>query len=904
MRCLAFVWIVLLGLFTAVPPCGWAQEVTAGAQADRGPRFLLASAAGHARVPVDIQRTPSLRRRISVAFQGVALKEALAEIGRQAGVRLFYSGDVVPVDASVHFRADNITVAGALSEVLLDAGVDVLLSPDGRVALVKRVEEPPAAPGTIVGRVTDGKTQTALPGATVIALGINRSTTTGSDGRYRIADVAPGTYTVRARYIGYAPGTASVTVSVDQEATADFTLEKSAQRLDEVVTTGTALPAAVKAIPTPVSVITDSEITLQRPRTMQQVLRQAVPTMVAWELGDDPTQTAFSVRGASTIGGGSTGQMKVFVDGIPMSDVSTAILDPASIGRVEVIRGPQAAAIYGSDAVGGVIQVFTKHGDSLSTRPAFGAEAAVGIMQTPYAGYSSVVQQSYRGSVSGGAPGMSYHFGAGYTHTPDFVAPVTAQSTPSVDGAVHVIRGILTADLSARYFVQNDGPALDPTLAQTGFPRFTKPYYLFEQTISQSTAARVVVAPTGWWQHSLTLGVDRLTVNDIQTQPRLSFPGDTLLHLSSRENKRPYIAYNTSVQGALSAGMTGSLTLGFDHYNDPHTTWFTDAAANTVGSIVTPSDQPIGVFRTVTNNTGYFAQAQLGIHDALYVTGGVRAEQNTSFGQDLGTPVSPQVGISYVRDVGMATVKLRGSWGRAIRPPGPTDKDAGVGQLANPKLAPERQRGWDTGVDVEFGARGSLSATYFNQTAEDLLTSVLIGDSLGTTQNQNVGRVTNRGVELEGTVRAGPVEVRAQYGYVRSRVEDLGPTFTGDLAVGDVPLTVPTHTAGVSMTVAPVRGPVIALGLTYVGNWRAYDTYALFSCFGGTGPCLPGPGFRNYIVTHPHLLRLSATVSQRLTSVVTGVVSVDNLTNSRTPESSFTAVVKGRITTVALQLHR
>ncbi len=596
--------------------------------------------------------------------------------------------------------------------------------------------------------------------------------------------------------------------------------------------------------------------------------------------------------------------MKVFVDGIPEADGSFAAVDPASIARVEVIRGPQAAAIYGSDAVGGVIQIFTKRGDSTLTRPQVDGEVALGVIQTPYAGYGSVIRQSYRGSVQGGGPGMSYQFGAGYTHTPDWVQPVTSQSNPSVHGGVHVARGILTADVSGRYFIENTSDAVDPAAAQTGFSSFTKPVYRPIQRTHPTLGARLTVAPTRWWQHSVTLGVDRLSEDVTQTQPRLTSPSDTFLTLSHQEQAKASIGYNTSVRGMLAAGITGSLTVGVDHYSLASTEWSTSGALVATGSITTDPTQPVSATRTIINNTGYFTQGQLALRDALFLTGGVRAEQNTNFGDSLGTPVSPQVGLSYTHDLGGATVKFRGSWGRAIRPPrqGQKEMQPGVGgQRANPLLAPERQRGWDTGLDAVFGSRGSLSVTYYNQTAEDLIALVVVPDApVLTYQNQNVGRVKNSGVEVEGSVFAGPLQLRAQYGYAHSRIEDPGPASAGEFVAGDQILSTPTHTAGGSLTVTPITGTTIAAAVTYVGAYPGYDLAALFSCFAGTGPCRPGPGFRSYVSARPSFVKLNATVSQRVTHFVSGFVSVDNLTNNTAHEFTSFAAVMGRITTLGL----
>src|SRR5689334_20039235 len=124
MRYLSSLCTVALTLL--VSRSGWAQEGGTDADADRAPHFLLASASGHERVRVDVALTPSLRRRISIDLEGVTLKDALNESSQRGNLRLLYSRDVVPLDALVRLKAENITVAGALSEVLLDAGVDVL----------------------------------------------------------------------------------------------------------------------------------------------------------------------------------------------------------------------------------------------------------------------------------------------------------------------------------------------------------------------------------------------------------------------------------------------------------------------------------------------------------------------------------------------------------------------------------------------------------------------------------------------------------------------------------------------------------------------------------------------------------------------------------------------------------
>jgi outer membrane receptor protein involved in Fe transport len=847
---------------------------------------------------------PVLRKQIALETDGGTLREALNEITRQTGLAFVYSRDVVNADSRVHLRATQITVTAALTEILLDAGVDVLLSSSRQAALVKR--QYPVQHGSISGRVTDAKTSSAIVGATVAIERTSLSASTDNDGRYRIAEVVPGNYTVRARYIGYAPASMPVTIGADQEATADFALERSVQKLDEVVTTGTVVPTEVRALPTPVTVVGESDIAAQHPHTVQELFRQVVPGAVSWDQVNNPYLTAFSVRGASTMAN-QVGQMKVFIDGIEAASTSVAPVDPSSIERIEVIRGPQAASIYGSDAIGGVIQILTKRGDPNLVRPQLSAEAALGVLQTPYADFGGVLRQTYAASLRGGGPDANYNLGAGYSHSDNYLpgGENSVQSNPSVYGGMRFARGVLSIDVSGRSYLQNVPAVLNPELAGTGFVFFSKPFHEDQQTKNQGLGARLDVAATSWWQHTIVAGLDHYSLEFEYTQPRLTTPDDTLLAVFNQSRTKMSLGYNTSVQGILGRGLYGSLTAGVDHYSVPINQFFTFGALNTTGSIQTVPDQPVSASRTITNNTGYFAQAQLSIRDALYLTGGLRAEENSGFGDSLGTPVSPRIGASYVQQLAGVTLKLRSSWGRAIRPPAPGYKLASVGttqiQLANPTLGPERQQGWDAGADAVFGARGSLSVTYYDQTADDLIEFVSLPTPQPAIQAQNVGRVANTGLEVEGTLALGPMTMKASYGYSRARIEQLAPNYTGDLLVGDQTLATPKHSAGALVTVTPLAGTSISAGLTYVGSWNQYDYVAEFRCFGGTGPCQPT--FRDYIVEYPSFVRVNATIAQQITPMLSGFISLDNLTNNTSFELDNLSPVVGRITTAGIRFH-
>src|SRR5438094_822083 len=168
-----------LALSVAVFSHGAAAQYQGNPAESRGPRFLLAMAERPEPVPVDLARSAVLRQRLSLAFDGATLKQALAEISRQAGLSLVYADDVLPAGALVNLRAGRITVAAALTDVLLDAGVDIVFTPEGRATLVKRPPGLALQLGTITGTVTAAGTGAPLARAIVSVVGTRLSAVAG-----------------------------------------------------------------------------------------------------------------------------------------------------------------------------------------------------------------------------------------------------------------------------------------------------------------------------------------------------------------------------------------------------------------------------------------------------------------------------------------------------------------------------------------------------------------------------------------------------------------------------------------------------------------------------------------------------------------------------------------------------
>src|SRR2546427_9919049 len=225
------LFLLMLATVLALFPPGAAAQYASSRGASRAPRFLLAMAERSEPVPVDLKRSAVLRQPLSLAFDGVPLKQALAEISRQARLNLVYADDVLPIDATVSLRADRIAGAAPLTDVLSGAGVDIVFTTDGRATLVKRPEGPAVQLGSIAGTVTAAENSQPLARAIVSVAGTRLTTEPDSAGHHVLASVPVATQRLRARMLAYTPADPTVVVAEGKQATVNLQLTAHAIEL-------------------------------------------------------------------------------------------------------------------------------------------------------------------------------------------------------------------------------------------------------------------------------------------------------------------------------------------------------------------------------------------------------------------------------------------------------------------------------------------------------------------------------------------------------------------------------------------------------------------------------------------------------------------------------------------------
>ena len=226
--------------------------------------------------------------------------------------------------------------------------------------------------GTITGKVVTADTGEPLPGANVIIVGTLRGASTTVDGTYKLT-ISPGTYTLRASFIGYESVEKEVRVVSGETVTVDFELAESAVEFGEaLVVLGSRTARTALETPVPVDVITDLEVRQTGQIEVNQILSFIAPSFNASHqtiadgtdhvnpaslrgLGPDQVlvlingkrrHTSALVHVNGTFGRGTVG---VDLNAIPAS----------AIERIEILRDG-AAAQYGSDAIAGVINIVLK----------------------------------------------------------------------------------------------------------------------------------------------------------------------------------------------------------------------------------------------------------------------------------------------------------------------------------------------------------------------------------------------------------------------------------------------------------------------------------------------------------------------------------------------------------------
>ena len=711
------------------------------------------------------------------------------------------------------------------------------------------------ATGTVAGQIT--ARSLSLAGATVRVDGTRLSVVTGDDGRYRLAIVPAGSHTLVVSRLGYASQRFPITVTAGGETTQNATLEASVVALDEVIVTGTAGVQERRAISNAVATISAiDEVSKSAAGSTTNLLRARAPGLdIIASTGRVGAAQSIQIRGPSSMALGNSPLL--YIDGIRVDNaVGRTIqgagglgtqnasvggrmndIDPQDIESIEIIKGPAAATIYGTEATNGVVHIITKKGSStgraqtrfvmhngimnfrdyknrIPTNLLDSAGTIVawnGARQEADSGrplFKQGQERHYLASVTGGRDQLRYYLSLGYqndygvepnnnmrkasTHA-NIGVPVAATTDVNVSLNFLNVDAHLGADAGASAMLNSIGGHRRIYTPFRGFfaapPEVPQQLYDNASEVQHFTGGVTVSnTPIAWLTQRGIIGLDYMN-EDARAIEKFAPPalppflsaaaaagriGQTL-----RRNAIITGDYSGTASFTVTPALRSATTLGGQYNRSDFNSSFLggQSFAGPGLETVTATSTAVAASQSVIVNTtiGAYLQEQITWRDRVYLTGAVRVDNNSAFGEDFKWVTYPKAGLSWVVTEEpfwrwssiVNTLRLRTAYGESGRQPnafsalrtftpvtGPGGGNAITpGSFGNPELKPERGKEWEIGFETELFSRFSLDFTHFSKRTLDAIVQQPVAPSTGFSGNQlvNLGRVDSRGIELKAT---------------------------------------------------------------------------------------------------------------------------------------------------------
>jgi len=650
----------------------------------------------------------------------------------------------------------------------------------------------PVLAGSLTGKVADehGK---ALGGIHLQLQGQEgtAATTTNETGEYRFDGLPAGPYRLLVRELGFESRSEDVTLESTADITHDVTLKLELLR-QTVVVTATRNEVSTSLLGNSVTVIPEEEI--KTARTLSDVLR-SVAGVHLLQTGAPGSVTSLYIRG------GESDYSKVLLDGIPLNQpggyAELSNLTTADIERIEVVRGPQSA-LYGSDAITGVVQIFTRKPDEEITRP----QAELTLETGSYS------QLGASGGVHGRYDRFSYSGLFSHWQT-DNAVPNNYLNNNSFSSTVGVELGE-KASLSLLGRGEYGGAGVPgPTLFGPADleESYRKRNSLFGATFNQrltpSASHRLSYSQAQINELSQDLVDSGSFIPSFDGQPA-AFPSFDFLYSFLNATRRQVAGYQADF-----AASSHVLTTGLEYENE----------RGTVGDV-----------RAERSNYGYYLQDQLITGRRLSLTGGVRLDHNGSFG----FAATPRFSLAWLLRAGqeggfwgMTRPKL--NFGLGIKEPSLLESySTNPYYRGNPDLKPERTRSFETGVEQRLAAnRMRVEVNGFYNSFRNQIDLLTTDFNTFDASYFNIGRSQAWGIEHLVELRPDqPWRISGGYTYLNTRILESAAPFHPVLRAGSRLLRRPTHSGFLTAGWYRSRWSLGARAV-FIGNRTDNDFYGL-----------------------------------------------------------------------------
>jgi vitamin B12 transporter len=452
--------------------------------------------------------------------------------------------------------------------------------------------------------------------------------------------------------------------------------------LSDIVVTATKTETPYYELGSSVTIINSDDISKKQLTTVVDVLREAPGLTVIQEGGPGKLTNVF-MRGADA------NLTLVICDGVVMNDASSpdngfdfSRLNTNDIEKIEIVRGPQST-LYGSEAIGGVINIITKHGSGL---PQYSFSSEGGS------------NNYYRGNLSalGGLDKFNYSVQYSHTTTAGISAADSRYGNNEKDGYANTS------------FTSNIGYDFSPDAKLSLIYKYTKansgldqdgkygddPNYTYNEEDQLFVGRFNLYLFNGIWQAQFNASYNKSFDHSLDLT-------DTTRHITSWDGYYKFQRVKYDWQNNLHFTKENTITLGVETQSD------TASSSSIYGSYA--SIFPAKAVRT----TSVYFQDQVSIDSAFFATAGMRYDKNQMFGGVTTFRIAP----AYL--INSTNTKIKMSYGTGFKAPSLFYLyDPSYG---NPNLQPEKSKGWDAGVEQYFD-KGNIifGLTYFNLKFEDM----------------------------------------------------------------------------------------------------------------------------------------------------------------------------------------
>ncbi len=502
-------------------------------------------------------------------------------------------------------------------------------------------------------------------------------------------------------------------------------------RLDAIVVTATRMEQKVSEQGSSVSVVTRETIERKTPAVAGDVLR-TVPGVDVQRSGSAGNRENVKIRG------GVGTQTLVMIDGFKVNSPTLGEFDISSLQvsdfeRVEVIRGPQSA-LYGSNAMGGVVNFIPRKGEE-------GRQYALGLA----GGSFSTLQ--WNGSARGAGKGINAYFGASGMES-DGILPHDDTSLVSLLGTGEARVG--NRNRLHAIFLYTQG-------------RKEVPIDFGTPGDENHDLKRRGFLAGGRWETTVSKKLSFLASGSLfQESFHEKDPADP-------DEVSPFVFEDTTrtrkialeLQGRVTLGRRSTTFVGVEYQKDRGK----DELKSNFGDTNVSSS---------TINRSVYAQEELRLGKYAGVSLGARLDDNSA----AGTEFNPKVAAFY--EFARLGTKVRAAAGRGFRVP--TVLETSDPTIGNPALSPEKVVSWEAGADVTFlDRKGRISATWFRQDFRDLIQfDSSVPGPVGFGELRNVGKAYSRGVEAEAEFHFIPeIGVVLAYTYTDTRDESSNRRILG-----------------------------------------------------------------------------------------------------------------------------